>query len=469
MAQTGSGIGHSVPRKEDDRYLRGRGEFIADIRLAGMQDLAFVRSPLAHARIRGIHMPADAAGTHLHRGRPRRSPDAGRFRPARLQNLRPAHPRARQGAPCRRADRRLRRRHPRRGRRPCRRRHHRLRRTSGGRRHAGSPPPRRAAGARALGRQRLPGNRGRGRPDRHPRRARRSSSAAASAPRGNACRRWKAAASSRSGTAGWNSSWSTAPRNCRTSSAPGWPNASASTKAGSASSRPMSAAASATRASCWPRKWCAGWLARRLGHPVRWIEDRREQLTGNANCREHQYEVTAYADADGRLLALDAEATVDAGAYSAYPFSACLEAAQVASILPGPYMMDAYRCRTWSAATNKPPILPYRGVARAGVCFVMELMIDAIAREAGLRTARGPAAQPGAARRDAVRQHHQETFRQRRLSRMPAPRRRRDRPRPPSAPARRRKPARSAPASACRSSASRARTAPRSTPAGASR
>jgi len=48
---------------------------------------------------------------------------------------------------------------------------------------------------------------------------------------------------------------------------------------------------------------------------------------------------------------------VDAGAYSAYPFSACLEAAQVASILPGPYMMDAYRCRTWSAATNKPPIL----------------------------------------------------------------------------------------------------------------
>ena len=47
----------------------------------------------------------------------------------------------------------------------------------------------------------------------------------------------------------------------------------------------------------------------------------------------------------------DAEATVDAGAYSAYPFSACLEAAQVASILPGPYDFQAYRCRTWSAAT----------------------------------------------------------------------------------------------------------------------
>ncbi|HQU04752.1 MAG TPA: molybdopterin-dependent oxidoreductase, partial [Acidocella sp.] len=92
--------------------------------------------------------------------------------------------------------------------------------------------------------------------------------------------------------------------------------------------------------------------------PVRWIEDRREQLTGNANCREHDYELTAYADKDGMLLALDARATVDAGAYSIYPFSACLEAAQVASILPGPYRMNGYRCITWSAATNKPAILP---------------------------------------------------------------------------------------------------------------
>ena len=81
--------------------------------------------------------------------------------------------------------------------------------------------------------------------------------------------------------------------------------------------------------------------------------------------------------------AIDAEATVDAGAYSAYPFSACLEAAQVASILPGPYLMDAFQCRTWSIASNKPPILPFRGVARPGVCFALELVIDAIAREVG--------------------------------------------------------------------------------------
>ncbi|MCB8838307.1 xanthine dehydrogenase family protein molybdopterin-binding subunit [Aurantimonas sp. VKM B-3413] len=128
----------------------------------------------------------------------------------------------------------------------------------------------------------------------------------------------------------------------------------------------------------------AAWAAYTLRRPVRWIEDRREHLTGGANCREHHYEITGYAAADGTLLAVDCEAIVDSGAYSIYPFSACLEAAQVASILPGPYRMAGYRCRTWSVATNKPPILPYRGVARTGVCFAMELTMDALAKELGI-------------------------------------------------------------------------------------
>lgn len=129
---------------------------------------------------------------------------------------------------------------------------------------------------------------------------------------------------------------------------------------------------------------CLAWLAMTLRRPVRWIEDRREHLTGNANCREHHYVITGYAAADGRLLAIDCDAIVDSGAYSAYPFSACLEAAQIASILPGPYQFPGYRCRTWSVATNKPAILPFRGVARTGVCFAMEVLLDSIARELGL-------------------------------------------------------------------------------------
>ena len=133
-----------------------------------------------------------------------------------------------------------------------------------------------------------------------------------------------------------------------------------------------------------PEEVCVAWLAMKLGCPVRWIEDRREQLIANANCREHHYRLTGYADAQGHLLALDCEAHVDSGAYSSYPFSACLEAAQVGSILPGPYKLPHYRCRTWSVATNKPPILPYRGVARTGVCYAIETIMDGIALQAGI-------------------------------------------------------------------------------------
>ena len=133
-----------------------------------------------------------------------------------------------------------------------------------------------------------------------------------------------------------------------------------------------------------PEEVCVAWLAIHTRRPARWIEDRREQLTANANCREHDYQLTAYADNNGRLLGLECEASVDSGAYSSYPFSACLEAAQIGSILPGPYKMQHYRCKTWSVATNKPPILPYRGVARTGVCYAIESLMDDIALKAGL-------------------------------------------------------------------------------------
>ncbi len=52
------GIGVSVLRSEDTRHLEGRGEFLADITWPGLQDVAFLRSPVAHARIRGIEPAA---------------------------------------------------------------------------------------------------------------------------------------------------------------------------------------------------------------------------------------------------------------------------------------------------------------------------------------------------------------------------------------------------------------------------
>ena len=127
-----------------------------------------------------------------------------------------------------------------------------------------------------------------------------------------------------------------------------------------------------------------GWLALQVDYPVRWLEDCREHLVANANCREHHYQITGYATADGKLLAIDCVGHVDAGAYSSYPISAAPEAAQIANLLPGPYVFSAYRCRSAAVATNKCPIIPYRGVARSGVCLAIEATMDAIAREADI-------------------------------------------------------------------------------------
>ncbi len=128
------------------------------------------------------------------------------------------------------------------------------------------------------------------------------------------------------------------------------------------------------------------WLALRRDIPARWIEDSREHLSANANCREHHYAITVWATREGRLVGLDCLAHVDAGAYSAFPTAASLEAAQIANLLPGPYDLAAYRCRARAVATNKCGILPYRGVARTGVCLAIEVMMDEIARQTGLDT-----------------------------------------------------------------------------------
>ena len=126
------------------------------------------------------------------------------------------------------------------------------------------------------------------------------------------------------------------------------------------------------------------WLTRRVNCPVRWLEDCREHLVANANCREHYYQIDGYADTDGRLIAIDCISYVDAGAYSSYPISSAVEAAQIPNLLPGPYILSHYRCHSAAIATNKCPIIPYRGVARTHMCVAIEAIMDAIAKETKL-------------------------------------------------------------------------------------
>lgn len=132
-----------------------------------------------------------------------------------------------------------------------------------------------------------------------------------------------------------------------------------------------------------PEELAIAALSMTLGKPLRWIEDRREHLIASPHAREHRYELTAYADGRGRILGLEAQVVVDAGAYSVWPWTASMEAGMSAGIMTGPYDIPVYHARAVSVATNKSPLGPYRGVGRSGACFAIETLVDAVAQAVG--------------------------------------------------------------------------------------
>jgi aerobic carbon-monoxide dehydrogenase large subunit len=132
-----------------------------------------------------------------------------------------------------------------------------------------------------------------------------------------------------------------------------------------------------------PEEAAVAALALEVDHPVRWVEDRGEHFLASTHTRDHHYRVTAYADARGRVLGIDVELIVDSGAYAMWPNGPFLETGMAARNLPGPYDIRNYRVKTYTVATNKAPIGPYRGVGRPGACFAIERTIDEVARAVG--------------------------------------------------------------------------------------
>ncbi len=124
-------------------------------------------------------------------------------------------------------------------------------------------------------------------------------------------------------------------------------------------------------------------IAMKVGHPVRWIEDRREHLLASIHARDHYYDITLSADRDGTLLGLEGEIYIDAGAYALWPTGAFQEASMASRNLTGPYRIRHLNLKTYTVATNKAPMGPYRGVARPGACFAIERLVDEMARELG--------------------------------------------------------------------------------------
>jgi len=125
---------------------------------------------------------------------------------------------------------------------------------------------------------------------------------------------------------------------------------------------------------------CAAAL--RLGRPVKWIEDRRENLVACNQSREQRHRLRAAVDAEGRILAIDDEFFHDQGAY--VRTHGARVADLTAGMLPGLYRVPAYRARGHFRLTNKTPAATYRAPGRYEATFVCERLLDAISRRLGI-------------------------------------------------------------------------------------
>jgi carbon-monoxide dehydrogenase large subunit len=116
------------------------------------------------------------------------------------------------------------------------------------------------------------------------------------------------------------------------------------------------------------------------GVALKWVEDRVEHLLSATHARDHRYVLRAGFAADGELLAVQADVWCNAGAYSVHPWTAGIEPLMAGGLLTGPYKLAHYECTVRGVTTNTSPSGPYRGVARPSTVFAMETLMDSGAR-----------------------------------------------------------------------------------------
>ncbi len=125
------------------------------------------------------------------------------------------------------------------------------------------------------------------------------------------------------------------------------------------------------------------WAARRVGRPVKWINDRGESFLSDAHGRDQQSQVTLALNADGDFLALRVESVGSVGPYllSVGPFTCTGGSARTQG---GPYRIPALHFHARAAFTNTAPTDPYRGAGRPEASYHIERIIDLAAAELGM-------------------------------------------------------------------------------------
>ncbi|MGZ6028241.1 MAG: xanthine dehydrogenase family protein molybdopterin-binding subunit [Myxococcaceae bacterium] len=133
----------------------------------------------------------------------------------------------------------------------------------------------------------------------------------------------------------------------------------------------------------YPEEVAVAWLARKLGVPVKWTAQRSESFLTDAQGRDHHSDVEMGFDAQGKLAGLQVKTVANLGAYLTL-FAPCVPTYLYGTLLNGVYDIPSIFCEVDGVFTHTVPVDAYRGAGRPEACYLIERTMDLAAHELGV-------------------------------------------------------------------------------------
>jgi carbon-monoxide dehydrogenase large subunit len=133
------------------------------------------------------------------------------------------------------------------------------------------------------------------------------------------------------------------------------------------------------RGEFYPEDFLIPFAARHIGRPVKWIEDRRENLMAMNHAREAEADVEIACTRDGVMLGLRGNTYTDMGAYMRT--NGAVGSRNIAQFMSGPYRIENIDIDVTLFMTNKTPVGTYRGPGRFETDFFRERLLDLVAKD----------------------------------------------------------------------------------------
>jgi carbon-monoxide dehydrogenase large subunit len=133
----------------------------------------------------------------------------------------------------------------------------------------------------------------------------------------------------------------------------------------------------------YPEEVVCLWAARKLNRPVKWTAERSESFLTDAHGRDHVTHAELALDEHGKILALKARTIANLGAYMS-TFSSCVPTYLYATLMSGQYAIPQIYCEVDAVYTNTVPVDAVRGAGRPEATFVVERLVEVAARQMGI-------------------------------------------------------------------------------------